>query len=984
MDKVSSFVAEQQRLLSFELEGEASADDESRSSSNLSNLELVQTSIGMFGKLVATLQAADADNLPPHRLTNGSEVVIEGSRKGKGGSPSSSCVEGVVLKSTDEGISIVISDRGSHQKKNKDGDREDRSPSQVLSDLAEPLTLKTVASVAVHDKINRSLEILKSHGTSHPTCGTLISLLFPSSTGPASSPPASATNAPPPPPILPYNVNLDPSQLDSVSFCLNTPYLGLIHGPPGTGKTSCLIELILHLVSLGKKVLVTSGSNVSVDNIVKRLGDLGGGETRRAYLKSAGSNKKEAIRPNICRIGHPARLKDDVLMYSLSALVEGDDGTAIVNDVKKEMEDNLRILQSSKSKFKDKNKSWQDMKHLRKELKQRQNKISQQIIGNCDVILATNVGASSRLLKDVKFDVTIIDEVAQSIEAECYIPILKSPKLILAGDHKQLPPYVSSNNPKASQLSVTLFERLMSLYECVVLKISRMLDTQYRMNEKINKCMSKLMYGSKVKSGSENRDRTIDGLEPLIYVDTNGCDLEETTESDGSRSNEGEAQIVLGRVLKLVGEFNIDCKDVGVITPYNGQVRLIKSLLKGEGLDGVDVKSVDGFQGGEKDCILISLVRSNGKGEIGFLKERRRLNVAVTRAKRHCFLVGDSGTVRGDKFLSDVLDYFEEEGLVESGYSEDVAIENVAGGSGGAVNIKVNEGKKKNVGLKGGEGLKSSNQKKSSADKRENKSNRILDKINKFFENGEVGSEMGMGKQLDSKDRFLVHEMCEQLGLEHRSEGEGKDREIFIKKKKEVVAAVVGEEEDGDEVEGLKNAGFSELSVDDDEDDGDIGNEGEDEDGGPNALLRQLAEERRKRQEGNTGEEGGGGAGGDAKKKKKKKKKKKATTLRDKANAQVPLPEVTLKKISADAAGDEEVDDEMAFLDAMVKQTSKSHGRKLEDAKGKNYSTIMNGILNARPGQKVGTAEKNRKNTSALQAKLKEAKEGRGKKPKKK
>ena len=549
--------------------------------------------------------------------------------------------------------------------------------------------------------------------------------------------------------------------------------------------------------------------------------------------------------------------------------------------------------------------------------------------------MTTCVGAASRLLKGVVFDVVVVDEAAQALEAACWIPILKGRRCVLAGDHLQLPPVVVT--PGDGGLNVTLFERAMSAVGGLMLR------EQFRMHSKICGWASEAMYGGGLITACDDGDREKEGLPTLVLVDTKGCGMGEAEDEDGSRLNRGEAEVVGDHVGWLVG-MGMAEEDIGVITPYNGQVSLIKAALK-ESRPGVAVRTVDGFQGGEKEAIVLSLVRSNAGREVGFLREKRRLNVAFTRAKRHVFVVCDSETVCSDTFLKGLVDYMEENGevrsaLPEHGAEDDRGRREAERAMVEAVMKSVEKGPGNN-GKQQPQGGGTKKKKQPEAAKKPAAgappdAKELLNSIQGFYESAEGGAEMRMGKELGAKERALVHEMCEQLGLLHRSEGEGADRVIIVGKQKKTVQGGGGEAEGDAEADNVdKGIGFAQLSVEDgdDDDDGDEDDEGGRHDGGDgNALLRQLAEERRLRREAK--EEGASEepppppAAKKKKKKKKKNKEKAETTMRDKQNAkngQIELPDV---------GGDD--DDDMAFLDAMVAQTQASHGRKVEGT-GKGY-----------------------------------------------
>ncbi|KGO48656.1 hypothetical protein PEX1_002750 [Penicillium expansum] len=452
---------------------------------------------------------------------------------------------------------------------------------------------------------------------------------------------------------------LNDSQKDAIRFALASRDIALIHGPPGTGKTHTLIELILQFVQRKKRVLVCGPSNVSVDNIVERL-----------------APKKVPV----VRIGHPARLLPSVLEHSLEVLTQTSDAGGIVKDIRKEIDEKQASIRKTRS-GRERRGIYDDLKLLRKEFRQRESKCVDNLVRESSVVLATLHGAGGHQLKNQKFDVVIIDEASQALEAQCWISLLGADKVVLAGDHLQLPPTVKSTGQKdkASKgtdektdtntdietlkgvsLERTLFDRLLALHGP---GIKRMLTTQYRMHEKIMRFPSDELYDGKLIASDAVKARllidlpyevegTDDTQEPLVFWDTQGGDFPEKAEDEiskkgallgDSKSNEMEAMVVARHVDNLI-DAGVRPESIAVITPYNGQLALLSRMLR-EKYPGIELGSVDGFQGREKEAVVVSLVRSNAEHEVGFLGEKRRLNVAMTRPKRHLCICGDSETI---------------------------------------------------------------------------------------------------------------------------------------------------------------------------------------------------------------------------------------------------------------------------------------------------------------------------------------------------
>lgn len=411
---------------------------------------------------------------------------------------------------------------------------------------------------------------------------------------------------------------LNESQKEAIRFALGSREVALIHGPPGvsfsnlsadmsdvdsgfllltnahlqTGKTHTLIELILQMLKQNLRVLVCGPSNISVDNIVERL---------------------SPHKIPIVRLGHPARLLPSVLSHSLDVLTQTSDAAAIVKDVRKEMDAKQASIRKTKS-GRERKAIYGDLRELRKEFREREKKCIGTLIGGSKVVLATLHGAGGFQTKDEKFDVVIIDEASQALEAQCWVPLLRANKVVLAGDHLQLPPTIKSLNSKKPKsktkdkdaqgvtkgmsLETTLFDRLLKLHGP---DIKRMLTTQYRMHEKIMRFPSDELYESKLVAADSVKARllkdlpyvveeTEDTAEPLIFFDTQGGDFPEKSEEDEaekkgkvgmmaeSKSNEMEAALVKSHVQSLV-DAGVKPEDIAVITPYNAQVRSIHPLL---------------------------------------------------------------------------------------------------------------------------------------------------------------------------------------------------------------------------------------------------------------------------------------------------------------------------------------------------------------------------------------------------------------------
>ncbi|XP_077254199.1 DNA-binding protein isoform X2 [Tasmannia lanceolata] len=570
---------------------------------------------GLMGKALLELQSTKGDVLPTHKFGPHDVVVLKPNKAELG---SASLGQGVVYRLKDSSIIVAFDDIP------EDG-------------LNSPLRLEKVANEVTYRRMKDAL-IQLSKGVQKGPASDLIPVLF------GEKLPAVSKKALP---FTPFNRNLDHSQKGAISKALLSRDIFLLHGPPGTGKTTTVVEIILQEVKRGSKILACAASNVAVDNIVERL---------------------FPYRVKLVRLGHPARLLPQVLESALDAQVLRGDNSALANDIRKEM----KILNGKLLKTKDRNTKRdirKELKTLAKEERKRQQLAVTDVIKNADVVLTTLTGAVSRKLEGVTFDLVIIDEAAQALEVACWIALLKGSRCILAGDHLQLPPTIQSVEAERKGLGRTLFERIATLYGEEVMS---MLTVQYRMHELIMNWSSKELYDSKIKAHPSVAGHMLYDLEDvqrspsteptLLLIDIAGCDMDEKKDEEESTMNEGEAAVAIAHAKRLV-ESGVHSSDIGIISPYAAQVVLLKMMRsKEDKLREMEISTVDGFQGREKEAIIISMVRSNSKKEVGFLSDHRRMNVAVTRARRQCCLVCDTETVSHDSFLKHLVEYFEEHG----------------------------------------------------------------------------------------------------------------------------------------------------------------------------------------------------------------------------------------------------------------------------------------------------------------------------------
>lgn len=508
-----------------------------------------------------------------------------------------------------------------------------------------------------------------------------------------------------------YDNELNESQKLAIKNSIISNDFFLIHGPFGTGKTRTIVELIKQEMKLNKEILVCSESNTAVDNILNYL------------------IKEEKIDlDKVLRLGHPERVSKENKKLTLAYKVEKHKSNKKIKKILEDIEElideqdkftkpspkykrgysneDIKRLARTNKPYRGLNpkllksmKSWiminEEIDLLYTNIYEIEDKIISEIIENSQVIVSTNSSASLEYIEDIYFDITIIDEASQATIPSVLIPISKSKKFILAGDHKQLPPTVL--NDRADELSITLFETLIAMFP----EKSKLLDTQYRMNEKLMEFPNKKFYKGKIKAFrndykfddeiilSKDYEVKID-LEnhlnnyDILFLDTKSTKYrsEKRLKDSKSKQNPFEAYVLSKIAIDLI-ENGYTVKKIGIISPYKDQVDCIKNTVnKGFNenyvfdekyncenkekisiLEDLEVKTVDGFQGREKEIIMISFVRSNNAGKIGFLLDLRRLNVSLTRVKRKLIVVGDSSTLNKHPLYAEWIDFCKKNGF---------------------------------------------------------------------------------------------------------------------------------------------------------------------------------------------------------------------------------------------------------------------------------------------------------------------------------
>ena len=569
-----------------------------------------------FGEPILVFELRGGGSLPFHRFGHGDMVIISRARPW-----GEKVIEGVVLDRNNSRIRVVTKDKPSDLRKG--GWRLDRGANRVA-----------------HDRMHDAL--ISFHSTEGDGGTVLRDLLL-------CQPHDLAASAQRPPEIhgqkiRPLNLSgmlLDESQSEAIKTAVSQR-LTIIQGPPGTGKTHTAVHLLRSLIDMGRgPILACAESNVAVDNLLEGLLDLG----------------VKAI-----RFGRPVKVREALREATLDAQVSRhpkQDEIAFIREENEAMRSKLHDL-----KGKEKGLAHRDLNKNYREIRELEQRITDEVLASAEVLCTTNIGAGHFTLANRRFSIVLIDEATQATEPSALVPIVKGTRqLILVGDQCQLPPTVTSQRAEEGGLDISLFERLLSNG-----LPAHMLTTQYRMHPTIREFPSSKFYENRLEDGCTSADRPPaagflwpDWDKPVAFVPVHGAEMEE--ESGSSRSNMDEAAVVIKIVNDLLAPGDLTPEDIGVISPYSGQVRLIQGMLEGQ-IDGLEVKSIDGYQGREKEIIVLSTVRANDSGKVGFLSNYRRLNVALTRAKRGLIVIGDDRTLRNDSTWASWLDWVSESNLM--------------------------------------------------------------------------------------------------------------------------------------------------------------------------------------------------------------------------------------------------------------------------------------------------------------------------------
>ncbi len=443
---------------------------------------------------------------------------------------------------------------------------------------------------------------------------------------------------------------INSKQREALKKAVQAKDLSIIHGPPGTGKTTTLVQLVRILLRFEKRLLVCAPSNNATDLLAREIA-------------------KHNI--EVVRVGNVSRMGDETAHLSLANKAADSDEWQHIKKVKIASEDAQKKAKKFKRNFGEQERRerkflMNEARDLRKWAKELENKLLESILSKSQVVCTTLISAANKEIQDLRFDTLIIDEASQALEAECWNAILKAKRVVLAGDHFQLPPTIMSKKAKEIGFEETLLDRMAD-----TIAHSSILQMQYRMHDDILHFSNTQFYAGNLKSDASVAQRSLaQDDEVITFIDTSGAGFEETIHTETlSKWNEGEYFILREHFIQH--EEKYENKSIGIISPYSAQVKFLRDSIAADEIfmgKDIEVNSIDGFQGQEKDIIYISLVRSNDIGEIGFLADYRRLNVAMTRARMKLVIIGDSATISQHTLFLNLVEHIESHGTYESAY----------------------------------------------------------------------------------------------------------------------------------------------------------------------------------------------------------------------------------------------------------------------------------------------------------------------------
>jgi superfamily I DNA and/or RNA helicase len=624
LDKLASLLAlerEAERARSAAMAASMTLKERAEHGLSVLDLETIEEEVGLGGRILVTLARADR-NAFPSPLHVGDLVAIF-PRRAEVKEPATA----LISRATRTRVQLAF----------------DRSPPPYLAEGL--LRLDVVPNDVTYERVRKGLQRVKAldKGVERRRREVLLG-----NEPPRFDKPREFT------PTRPLN----PEQADAVARALASEDFFLVHGPPGTGKSTVLAEIAAQAVGAGQRLLCTAASNAAVDHLVDLCLDKG--------LRAL-------------RVGHPARVAARLQEHTLDIVVEEHPDRVLSRELFDEAFSLLgyarrqRTQGRSRERFANARASSTEAKSLLDEARALERKAVRAVLGRADVVCVTLASLESGVLHGEEFNLALIDEATQATEPLTLLGFLRAPKMVLAGDPQQLPPTVLSQEAAKAGLSVSLFERLLQDHGEGV---KRMLREQYRMNERIMSFPSKEMYGGELRAHPSVAARTLaevlsPGAEvdapPVLFLDTAGKGFdEEVEETTRSLFNPGEADLILARVKALLAA-GLSPRELAVITPYSAQAFALRERVEALSPD-VEVDTVDAFQGREKDAVLVTLVRSNPEGQVGFLTDLRRMNVALTRARRHLFVVGDSATLSAHPFYARFIEGTQADGSYRSAW----------------------------------------------------------------------------------------------------------------------------------------------------------------------------------------------------------------------------------------------------------------------------------------------------------------------------
>ncbi|MFA5168516.1 MAG: AAA domain-containing protein [Candidatus Omnitrophota bacterium] len=586
-------------------------------------LDLLETHYNPSGQKLLTFALQNGRSLPRYSLNAGDVVSLSGFQ-----TPPEDCPAGTVYEKDRFRITVAFSGRVpgwvESEKSYQLGLSENRTTYQRMYEALQ------MTRTADHSRVALLRDI--SLGLKKPRLGDPV--------------PAEISRS--------FDPTLNDDQKKAVARALEVEDILLIHGPPGTGKTRVLTEIIHQAFRKGQTVLVSAPSNAACDHLVECL-----------------VKKKVPV----TRLGHPARITERVREHTLSYKLAAHSYAKMIDAHEAQLEQFARQKERRQDRrvmsWEERNEMRDEVHRLRDDIRDLKTQIFKQVWNASDVVVATHTVCGDPLIRAKAFDWVILDEATQGIEPATWIPMRHGGKVILAGDHCQLPPTVFRSRPGERDLGFTLFERL---HEVLDARFKVRLERQYRMHEDIMNFSSGKFYDNALTADPSVvrhllRDLSnvkTEGLDEaaVIFLDTAGLGYEEEIEEGTeSRYNSQEAKLVVKELSRLTGA-GVPPEEIAVISPYSAQVKLLTSMILGDkgepgDLASLEIDSVDAFQGREKEAVIVSLVRSNREGQLGFLNDTRRMNVAMTRARRKLIMIGDSATLANHAFYEDLLRYVE-------------------------------------------------------------------------------------------------------------------------------------------------------------------------------------------------------------------------------------------------------------------------------------------------------------------------------------